>query len=80
MKGAHFESPIFFAELFSYSVRVVFGRTGGSGSFRKGGPELARRDWSPKSTAMFSRPGPSCLEGPDVIRVRYSKAARREAP
>ena len=47
--------------------------------FRKGDSLPTVGDWSPKSTAMFSRPGPSCLEGPDVIYASYSKATRREA-
>jgi len=42
------------------------------------GSLLAYHDWPPKSTAMFSRPGPSCLEGYDVIY--NAKAKRREAP
>lgn len=51
----------------------------GPWTVQKGGLVLAVGDWSPKSTAMFSRPGPSCLEGPDVIYASYSKARRREA-
>jgi len=43
------------------------------------GSLLAYHDWPPKSTAMFSRPGPSCLEGYDVTSYN-AKAKRSEAP
>lgn len=42
------------------------------------GSLLVYHDWPPKSTAMFSRPGPSCLEGYDITNYN-AKAKRHEA-
>lgn len=62
-----------------HRISCTVGTIPGLGArFRKGDSSAA--DWSPKSTAMFSRPGPSCLEGPDVILAKlFEGRASRSA-